>query len=309
MINHPAATHELYSIILAGGRGRRLQNFLRQRYRLKVPKQFCALGGTESLLQQTVRRLLPLVACENVLVVVGAEDHALAEDQLASFPGIGLIEQPQDRGTAAAVLLALVKVLQRNEHASVLLTPADHGVEQPRELHRAINVSLPAVQSSSQIVLFGIEPTRPATDYGWITTRRVQRDLPDHDLEVVHRFVEKPDPQLARNLFGSGNSLWNSMLLLARANTLLHAFGSTHPLLVELFVETLQSQALDLSQLYRRIPRLDFSHDVLSRARGLSAYRLPPSLGWTDLGTPARLHGWLNSRSRPSAAADFIAKG
>jgi mannose-1-phosphate guanylyltransferase len=96
---------------LAGREGTRLASITRAVYGREVPKQFAALGTERTFLQQTMDRIAPLVPAERTVVVVSESDAAIAEEQLAGYPGRRLVLQPSRRGTTAGLLLPLAHVL------------------------------------------------------------------------------------------------------------------------------------------------------------------------------------------------------
>jgi len=149
----------------------------------------------------------------------------------------------------------------------------------------------------SGIVLFGVEADAANADYGWIARRRVQASQPER-IQDVAAFVEKPGPLEAARLLNAG-AVWNTMVLAARASALLDLYRQFLPELAEALVQ-LSHLPVDrrdtyITELYGRLPFADFSSDLLSRARGLAVYTWPASVGWSDLGTPARLAYWLES--------------
>jgi mannose-1-phosphate guanylyltransferase len=203
--------------------------------------------------------------------------------------------QPQDRGTAAGVLFGLVPVLTTDPDAVVLITPSDHGVGDPDTFRRGIMDSVAHVQLHDGVVLFGVEPTTAQTDYGWITLK------PSHvsaGVQLVSSFVEKPPPDVARRLLKDG-AVWNTMVVVARARTLLDLCRQHLRELAAVFAASValpkQAREAFLAARYPRLEAADFSRNVLTPAAGLLAYTWPASVGWTDLGTPERLQSWLRA--------------
>jgi len=262
-------TSACWSLILAGGAGRRLREITGD-----VPKQFWSPDGHRTLVERTVERVLALVPPEHITTVIGPgqERHA---DRLTE-PGVlgHLVVQTTDRGTGAAVLLGLTDILGRADDPVVLITPADHAVGGTAEFQTGIRFAVHAVEHARcRAVLFGVVATEPVTDYGWI--------VPGHPaggrgwlLRPVRAFVEKPEPAAALRLLMTG-ALWNTMVLVARARTVLQMIAAA---------------CTDAAG--TRVPHLDFSRHVIAAACGLSVYTWPDTLEWTDLGTPNRLRQW-----------------
>lgn len=281
----------IWTIALAAGQGRRLSSVTGG-----APKQFWRpTGAGSSLLESTLLRLKPLAIPERTVTVVDASHQAYIE--ALDRPGLlgTIVFQPVDRGTAAGVLLPLVTVLAEDPDAIVVVTPTDHGVEQPDVFRHGIGQAIERVRSGeSDIVLFGVEPTAVTADYGWIapdvSARRAET------FQRVERFVEKPPLVEAFQLFASG-AVWNTMVFVASAGALLARYRRHLPLLADVMTQAadLAPGARDafLREWYPALPRTDFSRDLLTPSRPLCLYTWPSSIGWTDLGTPERLERWL----------------
>jgi mannose-1-phosphate guanylyltransferase len=288
----------MHALVLAGGFGRRLEPVTRRLFGEAVPKQFCRFGSDRSLLQQTVERTAPLIPSGRVTVVVDRSQAERARAQLAGFHGARLIEQPCDRGTAAGVLLPLLDLFVRAPDATVLLAASDHGVAEEAPFLATVAAARRAVDRDRRaIVLLGVEPDAPAVDYGWIVRAGAADGIETPDL--VARFIEKPDPDLARELLRSRRSLWNTMVLVARVRALLRCFARRLPRLacdLLCLVESRGGTSGLARDEYERLEAANFSVDVLGASDGLRVLRMPAAAGWTDLGTERRLSEWLRRR-------------
>jgi mannose-1-phosphate guanylyltransferase len=277
----------LWPVILAAGAGRRLASVTGG-----VPKQFWRGPHGRSLLDRTIDRFATLEPRSQMVIIIDAGHRAyLAEAGLSKFPGT-LVVQPEDRGTAAGVFLALTPVLERAPDAVVAITPSDHGVADNASFRLGIREAAARAAERGEIVLFGVEATSARTDYGWITTGAISQP---GGLPTVASFVEKPSVSVATRLFESGG-VWNTMVMVARASAIRDLYVDLLPELARVFDEALslsgRARAAYLDFVYPTLARVDFSADLLTRARTLSARVWPASLGWSDLGTPERLHAW-----------------
>ena len=294
----------LWNLVLAAGSGRRLAGVTGA-----VPKQFWSADGGSTLLEDTLKRTAPLAPPERTVIVVD-RTHAPFVDALPHVErSHRVVYQPRDRGTAAGVLLGLTEVVAMEPDARVLLTPSDHGVTRPREFLTGLCHAARTVHTNpDHIVLFGVEAESAEGDYGWITP--AGEPAADTRLRPVAAFVEKPVARVARQLFESG-AVWNTMVLVARASALLELYRSRLPELTAIFMHSLgmsgEERGVFLHAQYENIRAADFSHDLLSRADGLSLHTWPASIGWSDLGTPARLERWRDGQSSDRAAASFRA--
>jgi mannose-1-phosphate guanylyltransferase len=292
--------HELWVVILAAGAGRRLAEVTGG-----VPKQFWRAEGGSSLLKQTLDRFGPLAPRSRTVIVVNAKHlpHLAASDVTGPVPW--LMIQPEDRGTAAGVLLALTAIIERAPESVVVITPSDHGVLDDATFRGRIVEAVREVGRRDEIVLFGVEPTQPHTDYGWIS---LGPSSSGRGLRPVISFVEKPAFDTAAHLFVSG-AVWNTMIIVGRARALWDLYVRHLPELAGRFAGIIErppaKRAGFLDSLYRTLPTYDFSRDLLTHTRGLSAAVWPATVGWSDLGTPARLREWqrtVNTQASSTAA-------
>ncbi len=287
--------NHLWSIVLAAGAGRRLSSITGG-----IPKQFWRYDGGSTLLESTLDRVAGVSPADRTLIVV---DHS-HDQYLGTMTGVArrgkVLYQPADRGTAAGVLLALVHVLESTPDGVVLLTPSDHGVSRPAEFHAAVRSAVADVTSRpagrDEVMLFGVEPDTPVGDYGWITA---ERRLGGERFPSVKAFVEKPTHDGAVQLF-NGGSVWNTMVLVARAATLFklcqtHVPDMTAVLALTIGLPPAHRQDA-LTAIYGSLRSADFSRDVLGEAHGLGLCTFPRTMGWSDLGTPDRLAAWLSAQ-------------
>ena len=293
-----------HAIVLAAGRGRRLEGFTGEREGHPIPKQFAKFGRRNSLLQRTLRRLDGLGLVSRTHVVVDASQVSLAARQVRESDRLHLVVQPEDHGTAAGVMLPLACVMRENPESTVLLTPCDHAVEDEGLYRHGIYQAFTAIASGvAGIVLFGVRADAPRTDYGWIVPGRALGGA----LREVVRFVEKPSEARASGLYADG-ALWSTMVVAAQARQLWELIRATAPELGEWFTEANEMTGPSGERFrregYSSLPDLDFSRDVLGNTRDLAVLSWPRRMGWSDLGTPERLRAWLRREELRSDAVD-----
>ena len=285
-----------WAIVLAAGDGTRLHALTTVRRGLAIPKQFCSLAGGPSLLRQALTRASLSVPMERVLVVVAEQHRRWWEPELETLP-VTPIVQPANRGTAAGVLLPLLRLLELDPAARVLLVPSDHFVDDEQVLATAARAALERVAARKRIVLLGVTPSAPAPGYGWIAP-----GLPaGRDLSAVSSFIEKPDRSVARSLQKQGG-LWNTFLLAARARHLAQLYGRTLPELTSTLESAIGSDTATRTA-YRRLEVLDFSRELLQRSVGALEVLRVADCGWDDLGTPERVGSCIR-RLKPRRRRD-----
>lgn len=283
-----------WAIILAGGDGTRLQSMTRAITGDNRPKQFVPVIGRNTLLDQTRRRVGLSIDPSHTMVVV-TEKHRRFYEPLANeiSPGL-LIEQPVNKGTAPAILYALLRVATKSPNAIVALFPSDHFFADDEEFMSHIDVAIDAVKVQPEaVVLLGITPTAPETEYGWIEPQPSILAGAEKSITRVRKFWEKPDSHLASYLMKRG-CLWNSFVMVGRVDALLKMTRAALPQMYDAFAamtptfET-ATEHKAVAELYSQIDDSNFSHEVLAaRPEDLMVMRVG-DVGWSDLGDPNRV--------------------
>lgn len=300
-----------WGLILAGGDGRRLRPLTRQIVGDDRPKQFCPVLGTETLLEQTRRRVGVFASPERVLVVVVRAHERFYAPLLADVPPQCMVIQPENRGTAPAILAGLLCLTTMAPTAPVAIFPSDHYVSNDSAFIAHVEAAAQAVLARPDlVVLLGISPSTAEVEYGWIEIGDPISAPGRWALYGLLNFWEKPAPALARALWARG-CLWNSFVMVAYASTLIALFRQTLPLLVDEFLRvrpalTTPADSANLRQLYAYLPSLDFSQKVLAtRPPNLAVLPLT-GVAWCDLGVPQRV---MAMRSRLCADATEAGPG
>lgn len=152
----PAVSHHFWGVVLAGGDGTRLRDLTRRIAGDCRPKQFCRIVGDESLLYQTRTRLRPLVLPDREVVVVSRAHEAYYREDLAATNDSCIIEQPLNRGTGIAIVLATVHILLRDPDAVVGFFPCDHYYSDDDSFRSTIRSAAACVQRHPEsIILIG----------------------------------------------------------------------------------------------------------------------------------------------------------
>ena len=283
-----------HGLILAGGDGTRLRTLTRALAGDERPKQFCALVGREPLLVQTQRRAALLVPPEQILIVLTRHHEPYYRDIVSGINPSSLVIQPENRGTATAVLYGLLRIASRSPNASVVILPSDQWVSEDSAFMWNVGTAVGTVEAhENAVILLGTVPTRPEQEYGWIEPSEPAIGA-WRDLRRVRRFIEKPDLELAISLQQSGTNFWNTSVVVGQVEALLFLFAVARPELVDSFLETWTalgspSEKAVIERLYHELPSSDFSRDILAvRPEALSVLAVK-GVAWEDLGHPARI--------------------
>jgi mannose-1-phosphate guanylyltransferase/mannose-6-phosphate isomerase len=267
---------KLKAAIMAGGTGTRLWPLSRE----GKPKQFHALGGERTLIQETALRFTAEAFGEPI-VICNVAHAALVRTQLAEV-GVtaALVLEPEGRNTAAAAVTAALAAEQAGGEL-VLLLSADARVADPAALRQAIEAGTPAAEAGG-LVIFGITPTGPETGYGYI-----RAEAGDGPVSKVAAFVEKPDLATARAYLADPAYSWNAGIFLFQPDAFLAEAERTAPDLVAAARAAFAQAARDgdtlrLGEAFRAVPALPVDVAVFERTD--RAVVVAADVGWSDVG-------------------------
>ncbi|HEX2598070.1 MAG TPA: mannose-1-phosphate guanylyltransferase [Terriglobales bacterium] len=303
-----AKNNRFYPVILAGGRGTRFWPLSRKRR----AKQLLALDGEQTMIQQTVQRLLPLAAPNHFWIITNEELQAAIARQVPRLPKKQIIAEPVGKNTAPAIGLAAFLLHRLDPRATIGLFPSDHVIGDEKTYRDVIQRGTEIASAGNNIVVLGIRPTRPETGYGYIESGAPL------EMEVlrVRRFTEKPDVEHATQFVSAGNYFWNSGMFLWSALTLVNALQEHLPKTAALLEEIASVYGTSkfsstFRKLYPECENISVDYAVLEprSAKGEQAsniYCIPADFGWNDLGSWAALHEHHSLKSK-SADGNLIA--
>jgi mannose-1-phosphate guanylyltransferase len=284
--------NRFYPVILAGGSGTRFW----PRSRRRRAKQVLALEGSQTMIQKTVERLLPLSAEAAFWIITNEFVSDAIRRQLPGIPGKQIVIEPEPRNTAPAIGLAAF-LLERLDPQSIIgMFPADHVIADEKKFHKVVTRATEIASQGENIVVMGIEPSRAETGYGYIETG----DKLDSQLVRVTRFTEKPNQQRAEEFLASGNYFWNSGMFIWSTSTLCKAlrehFPESTPYLEQIAAAWgTKDFETKFARLYPKCENISIDYAVLEprSAKGQHSSNLlclRADFGWSDLGSWAALY-------------------
>jgi len=286
-----------WGVILAGGDGIRLRAMTRLIAGDDRPKQFCPIIGSETMLQQTIRRAERNIPADQFVVSLTKSHREFYKDQPGVSPSHRIV-QPANKGTVAPIVHGLLSIERMEPNALVAILPCDHYYANESAGANAMEEAFEiAAQRPDLVVLLAANPSGPDVEYGWI-----EPGAPTgygHSL-YAHAFHEKPSVDVARDLFRRGG-LWSTFEMVGHVCAFLDMIRDTLPDVVECIPQSSLWTGSELQipdAVYDRIPTLSFSRDVLSQEPGRLAILLLRHAGWSDIGCPERVNAVLNSMYR-----------
>ena len=269
-------TDHFWAVVPAGGAGTRLWPLSRA----SSPKFLRDLTGTgRSLLQSTWDRLTPLTG-PRVLVVTGVAHRAAVADQLPDLPADQLLAEPAPRDSMAAIGWAAAVLEARDPSAVLGSFAADHVIGD-EDAFRACVAEAVAAAELGYVVTIGIEPTHPATGFGYI---ELGDALGSGSAHAVTQFVEKPDRARAEEYLATGRFRWNAGMFVVKATVLLDLLAQWHPELAA-GLRALAAEPAALPDVWPGLEKIAIDHAVAepAAAEGKVAV-VPGGFGWDDVG-------------------------
>jgi mannose-1-phosphate guanylyltransferase/mannose-6-phosphate isomerase len=271
----------LIPVLMCGGAGTRLWPVSRE----SMPKQFVPLVGNRSTFQQTLQRIADPKMFARPIVITNTEFRFIVAEQLRDL-GVDadIVLEPARRDSGPAVAVAAALAARRDPAAIVLILAADHIVRKPEEFLAACRDAA-AAAAAGRIVTFGIHPSTPSTNYGYI---RPGAKLNGAAALAVEAFVEKPDAATAAR-YVADKYLWNSGNFMFRADVMLDEITRLEPAMADAARAAVAEMTQDLdflrlaSEPFGRAPKKSIDYAVMERTK-LAAV-VPADMGWSDIGS------------------------
>jgi mannose-1-phosphate guanylyltransferase len=240
------------------------------------------------MLQQTVRRIAPMVPPERTLIITGADHADAVREQLPELPSENVVAEPCPRDTAPCVGLAATIISRRDPEGTMIVMPADHVIQPVETFLKTVRAALGVIDADpTAFVTFGVRPTRPETGYGYIERGELLGNPEGVALNRVVQFREKPDRATAERFLEAGNFAWNAGIFLWRARTILDALATHRPAIAERLdriAEALGTSAQNevIAREFPAMERVPIDKAVMEKAGNVRV--LEVVYDWNDVG-------------------------
>lgn len=277
----------MYALIMAGGSGTRLWPCSRE----ACPKQLLSLLSERTMLQEAYQRITPLIPDEQVFVVTSEAYADVVREQIPQLPAANIIGEPEGHGTAPCIGLSALYLRRLDPEGVMAVLTADHYIEKADELRRALEAAA-QVAEAGHLVTLGIQPSHPATGYGYIERGEKLAQISGLDVHRVEKFTEKPDLATAQAFVKSGRYYWNSGMFIWKVSTILREFQKLMPQLYAQLMEidaalgTTQERAV-LERVWPQVENETIDYGIMERAQDVAV--IPVDIGWSDVGDWAAL--------------------
>ena len=296
-----------FCVIMAGGVGSRFWPESRN----SRPKQFLDFFGTgQSLIQMTVNRFRELVPVENILIVTNVLYRDTILEQLPELKPEQILCEPARRNTAPCVAYAVSHIsgiMGRRlgmksiadvdwsdpaSHANIIVAPSDHLILREDKFIETLKVGLAHVAEHDSLLTLGMRPTRPETGYGYIQLDNIEEKR-ENAVLPVKTFTEKPNAELAKVFYESGEFLWNSGIFLWNIRAIRKAFRAHQPSIADVFkrgdelMSTPEEEAF-IQEMFPTCPNISLDYGIMEKASDVRV--IYADFGWSDLGTWGSLY-------------------
>ena len=262
---------KIFAVIMAGGKGERLWPLSTE----ERPKPLISLNGQQTLLEETVQRLYPLVLPENILVITDP-GSAVTAREILSLPPENIIAEPCRRNTAPCIALAAALIRQKCRDAIMIVLPADHRITPLKRFQEDLSDCIDEA-ASGELILLGITPDKPATGYGYI---KAEEKLSPGFYRAAE-FREKPDFETAQNYLRSGCYWWNCGIFVWQESAITRAFEKFLPALHEKILQW--SSGKDPLLDFADSPKISIDYAIMEKADNVMVKQA--SFQWNDMGT------------------------
>lgn len=281
----------VYGVIIAGGQGKRLWPLSRS----LRPKPVLAIGGEQSLIKQTLKRLNKLIETKDIFVITNEEVFAPIYESIKEIPLENMLSEPISRNTAPAIGLACIHIMDKYGDAIIIVSPADHYIKDDDKFAELLNKAIKVCQTNDTVVIFGVKPTSPSINYGYIGKGEA---VSEQGVFKVKQFTEKPVMEVAQQLINEGY-LWNAGIFVFKISTILKAIKQHTPELssaLDRIKKTFKGpyERKTIKEEYSKLQDVSIDKGIIEKLDNVSVIEM--DLAWADLGSFEQIANIITSK-------------
>ncbi|MHC4450025.1 MAG: mannose-1-phosphate guanylyltransferase [Planctomycetota bacterium] len=266
-------------VVLAGGAGTRFWPAGRR----ERPKQLLPVASKKTLLRETLDRCAPLAPPERTWIVT---NESQVEPTRSEAGGARVVAEPDMRNTAAAIALAALLIERVDKDGVMIVLPADHVIRPPELFVKTFQAAAKRARDTDALLTVGIEPTGPATGYGYIESGETVAEVDGLPVRAVTSFKEKPDASTAMGFLERGGYYWNAGTFVWRAGVFRDAvrkYLPGHEQVLQAIEKELDDDGELQRETYARFEKVPVDIGILERANNVEV--VPASFEWDDVGS------------------------
>jgi mannose-1-phosphate guanylyltransferase len=299
-----------YAVIMAGGSGTRFWPLSRRKH----PKQLLTLFGPDSLLEQTVTRIQPVIPLGHIYIFTSEAISKKVRRLLPRIPSDQIVGEPASRNTAPTLGVAAQEIARRDPEGLMVVLPSDQIIAKPAVFRQVLGSACRVACAAGRSVVLGLKPTRPDTGFGYVRLGRREGKVAGHEVFQVDDFTEKPTMAVARRYVASGRYLWNGGMFIWKASTLIENFQRFQPEMASQLRQIADAggvRSRAFRQLYPKFQKISIDYALMEKISNI--YAVPADIGWNDVGSWAVAYELGNKDSekniRPSASLSLDSQG
>lgn len=270
------------ALIMAGGKGERFWPKSRQ----KLPKQFLdIIGEGDTMIQMTVKRILPLVNMEDIYIATNKDYKDLVKEQLPDIPDENILCEPVGRNTAPCIGLGAVHIAKKYGDAVMMVLPSDHLIQNQKMFVACLQDAVEVAEKECNLVTIGITPNYPETGYGYI---KFNMNKKIGNVYTVDSFKEKPSLEVAQEYLESGNYLWNSGMFIWKVSSILQNMQQLMPITydgLKIIQDAIgkEEEIEVLEKIFAGFDSQSVDYGIMEKADNI--YIVPSTFLWDDVGS------------------------
>jgi len=280
---------ECWALILAGGEGLRLKPLTRVIAGDDRPKQFCSFFGGPTLLDVAIRRAVRVASQNRTLIILDQAHERLYKAAIDSRSESLLVAQPQNRGTAAAVILGLLRIARLARDATVAIFPSAHYIDDEVSFMSHVESAFAiAQQAENEIILLGMKPESFEDGRSWIEPEQPFSELDLRSLSPIQRFWKNPTGAAKQEIMRRG-CLSNTHVMVGRVDAFLELARQALPRFCQVLSRSVSApdgNSQILEDAYWSIPSADFFSEVIALSPKNALAMQVPDVGMCELSEP-----------------------